>query len=572
MLEKHFLRPPTEEVSPYFTLCRVPCLMTAVASEHQPLCGQKRRRGAIEEEHSTTATPPLPRKKALRHRQSQQETNTAYWDSLSKLWLTRRALDELDRRNRQRASPVRTTVARDLDLGDEPDLLKNLSKQLKRFARHGGPDLRDLGGVSLASKMSESLLISFFQYREPPTANSTAHVMPSKQSSSRTQSGSRNTLGDSTARTTTSKTKKTSPYDPNFEQNLIDNSIYPDDYDFPDGRDPSRPNNENEILDKLGQPRASLSPSQFPEKEFRSFKQKNSRALNEDAVMSDVFPIIQGNARILSAKNLVFGNLEPLTHGNLVDAKPDFYDGTRPAQIDLRIREELGSYITPATQGQAPALPNFFTEAKGPDGSAAVAKRQACFDGALGACGVHKLRSYEANPTLAYDNNAYTITSTYHDGTLKLYTVHPTQSTNPKNSPEYHMTQLRSFAMTDAAERFREAASAFRNARDWAKTQRDELIAAANGRVMDMPRETSTLEPSLHSMSQSTIEMVALESETSADELSQDVSRGSSLANKRRKREPEKHSSNPDLRIRPKKTYSGANSRSRSRGRLSQRR
>jgi hypothetical protein len=91
--------------------------------------------------------------------------------------------------------------------------------------------------------------------------------------------------------------------------------------------------------------------------------------------MGDVFPVIQGTARIPSAKNLVFGNLEPLTHGNLVDAKPDFYEGARPAQIDLRIREKLGLYITPATQGQAPALSNSFTETKGPDGSAAEAKR-----------------------------------------------------------------------------------------------------------------------------------------------------------------------------------------------------
>jgi len=394
--------------------------------------------------------------------------------------------------------------------------------------------------------------------------------MPSNQSSSRTQSKSRNTLGDSTAKTTTSK--KTSPYDPNFEQNLNDNSIYPDDYDFPDGRDPPRPNNENEILNRLGQPRPSLSPSQFSSKEFRTFKQTNSRALNEDAVMGDVFPAIQGTARIPSAKNLVFGNLEQLHHGNLVNAKPDFYDGARPAQIKLRIREELGSCIIPATQGQAPALPNFFTEAKGPDGSAAVAKRQACFDGALGARGVHRLRSFEADPTLTYDNNAYTITSTYHDGTLKMYTVHPTQSAKPENSPEYHMTQLRSFAMTDAAERFREGASAFRNARDWAKAQRDELIAAANSRVTGMPRETSTLEPSTQSMSHSTIEPDAVESGTSADELSQDVGQGSSLSRKRLKREPEKRSSNPDLKVRLKKSYSGASSRSRSRGRLLQRR
>ena len=184
---------------------------------------------------------------------------------------------------------------------------------MKRFARHGGPDLRDLRGVSLAREMSRSLLIPYVQYPEPSIPNSTAYVMPSNQFSSRTQSKSRNTLGDSTAKTTTSKTKKTSPYDPNFEQNLIDNSIYLDDYDFPDGRDPPRPDNENEILSRLGQPRPSLSPSQFLNKEFRTFKHTNSRALNKDAVMSDVFSVIQGTARIPSAKNLVFGNLELLT-------------------------------------------------------------------------------------------------------------------------------------------------------------------------------------------------------------------------------------------------------------------
>lgn len=267
----------------------------------------------------------------------------------------------------------------------------------------------------------------------------------------------------------------------------------------------TKPSNWKDINRRLKEPRLSLSPSRFADEDFNIFIRTNSRALNEDAVMGDVFPIMQGTARIPSAKNLGFGNLEPLTHGNLVDAKPDFYDGARPAQIDLRFREELGSYITPATQSQAPALPNLFFEAKGPDGSAAVAKRQACFDGALGARGVHRLRSFKADSTLACDNNAYTITLTYHDGQLKMYTVHPTPSTNSQDSPEYHITQLRSFAMIDARERFWEGASAFRNARDWAKIQRDELIAAANSRLMGIPNETPSLEPSTHSVSQATI-------------------------------------------------------------------
>ena len=542
--------------------------MTAIASEDQQLSGRKRRRSAIEQDHSATAISQHLGRKTKRRCQVPQEANTAYYDSLSKVWLTPGALAEHNRR----ACCAKFSVGRGLHLCDEPRRLRSYSKQLRFFAENGGPDLRDLVGVSLAYGDVKMILISSLQYPEPSSLNSTAPIMLSNQTNSRTDSKSRTTLGDSTAKTTTSKTKKTSPYDRNFGQKLIDNGIYRDDHEFPDDRDPPRPNNENEILSRLQQPRLSLSPSKFSNKEFRTFKQTNSRALNEDAVMGDVLPLVQGTARIPSAKNLVFGNLEPLTDSNLADAKPDFYDEARPAQIGLPIRENLGTYIIPATLGQAPALPNFFTEAKGPDGSAAVAKRQACFDGALGARGVHKLRLFEADPTLAYDNNAYAITSTYHDGQLKMYTVHPTQSTDPKDSPEYHMTQLRSFAMTDAAERFREGASAFRNARDWAKEQRDGLVAAANTRVMGIPKETPSLEPSTHSVSQSTTYPDTPDSETSADELSQDVGRGSSLSNKRLKRELEKRSSNPDLKVRPKNSYSGASSRSRSRGRLSQRR
>lgn len=288
--------------------------------------------------------------------------------------------------------------------------------------------------------------------------------------------------------------------------------------------------------------------------------------------MGTVFPLIQGDACIPSARNMVFGNLEPLTQGNFVDAKPDSYDGAHPAQIDRRIRDVLGPYITPSTQQQAPALPNFFTEAKGPEGSGAVAKLQACYDGAIGARGTHELRSFGGgNSSTAYDNNANSITSTYHNGHLQIYTIHPTQSTSDERLSEYHMTQLGGWALTGSSGQFRQGASAFRNARDWAKEKRNELIATANGKAISMPKDISNLESSSHSMSRSTIEPDVLESETSADELSQDVSRGSSLSNKRRKRDPEKRSSNPDLRIRPKKSYSGANGRSRSRGRLSQR-
>lgn len=289
-------------------------------------------------------------------------------------------------------------------------------------------------------------------------------------------------------------------------------------------------------IQRMTQPRPSLSPSHFSDRAFDYFVQINEEALTEAIVMRKAFPIISGNVNIPSTGELPFGNL-------LVDAKPDFYDGARPAQIHRRIRSELGPHITPSTQQQAPALPNFFAEGKGPDGSAAVAKRQACYDGALGARGIHELRSFGVEDSeTVYDNNAYTITSTYHNGQLQMYTTHPTQPRNVETSPEYHMTQLRSLAMTDNAARFREGASAFRNARDWAKEQRDDLIAAANTRVIGMPRETSTLESSGHSMlSQSTHELAQLESETSADELALEVSVGTNTSHKRLRGSEKRH-------------------------------
>lgn len=156
--------------------------------------------------------------------------------------------------------------------------------------------------------------------------------------------------------------------------------------------------------------------------------------------MSNVFLVIQGIVSIPFAKNLAFANLELLTHDNFVDAKPNFYDEARPAQIDLRIRQELELYVVSITQAQALALLNFFIETKSLDESAIMIKRQACFDDALEARGIHRLRSFEANSRLVHDNNAYIITSTYYDETLKLYIIHNTQASNIEVSPKYYMT------------------------------------------------------------------------------------------------------------------------------------
>ena len=142
----------TKEIDTLSTRYRASCLMTIVASENKPFCGRKRRRGAIDEEHSTIAaiSSKSSWKRAKRLFQSQQKANAAYWDSLSKLWLTRRALKELNRRNKQTISSVRTEIIRRSSRSEESTTLENCSSSLKRFVRHDDSDLRDLRGVSSA--------------------------------------------------------------------------------------------------------------------------------------------------------------------------------------------------------------------------------------------------------------------------------------------------------------------------------------------------------------------------------------------------------------------------------------
>lgn len=202
---------------------------------------------------------------------------------------------------------------------------------------------------------------------------------------SSSQSGSRKRAKTGREPDTSLTTRKTSAYDPIFEQHLIDHGIYPEGYDDDEGL--NEPLNLEEINHRLAQPRPSLSPSHFPREAFLNFRQKNRQALNENTVMSTVFPIIAGTADIPSQENLLFGNLKNLTDGSITKAQPDFYDGIRPANLKKDIRKELGPYIVPSTNTAAPCLPNFFTEGKGPNGNAAVCKRQALYDGAVGARG-----------------------------------------------------------------------------------------------------------------------------------------------------------------------------------------
>lgn len=82
---------------------------------------------------------------------------------------------------------------------------------------------------------------------------------------------------------------------------------------------------------------------------------------------------------------MLSNNLRPITNGTIVKAKPDRYDGARASDINKQVREELDELIMSSTDHLVSCLPNCFLEANGPSGSGAIGKRQACYDGSLGA-------------------------------------------------------------------------------------------------------------------------------------------------------------------------------------------
>ena len=107
-------------------------------------------------------------KKQKRGHTRESQFPSAFWDNLSKIDLTTRALEELDRRNTQAAlhsrptprrlyRPLTRSVLVELRKSSQPlipavDYLRHCGakvlKSVKQIARHGGPGLSDLRGVS----------------------------------------------------------------------------------------------------------------------------------------------------------------------------------------------------------------------------------------------------------------------------------------------------------------------------------------------------------------------------------------------------------------------------------------
>ena len=106
-----------------------------------------KRKRQLSEAGSKSDLSPQPTAKRPKLEEHQRHgTPSSFWDNLSRQWLTRRALREFDRRTVWPTAPVPPHRT-----GQEN---VNLAK-LKRFARHGGPSLSNIRGVSAILSLSK---------------------------------------------------------------------------------------------------------------------------------------------------------------------------------------------------------------------------------------------------------------------------------------------------------------------------------------------------------------------------------------------------------------------------------
>ncbi|GAP89469.1 hypothetical protein SAMD00023353_4001120 [Rosellinia necatrix] len=398
---------------------------------------QKRQRSV----DSTSGDHQCKRRKlCVHHRHHHHRPNfpPQFWDNLSKVWLTPRALRELDRRNCI-APPPKPAITEAV-----------YSKDLVQFASQGGPDLRHLRGWQ--DPMSNTM-----------TSNPTAKSYKHPRCICVTGEGH----GDE-------KIPRSSAYDSDFEQHLKDHGIFMQ-------LKSKGPTNYAEIRARIERRRPSLSPSLITESVLESFQSKNEDK-SEASIVTKVIPFLSGGTDIPFEVNLRLSNLEPLTHGTTVPPMPDYLEGTQTRHIPQQIMDDLNKVIMPSSYGNVLAIPNFFVEIKSHSGSLDVTSRQICYDGAYGARAMHSLQNYNRKQPV-YDNSAYTFSAAYYGGLLRLFAHYPTAPVTPGGQPEYYMTRITSIDTTGEVEDLIRGATAFRNLRELAKEFRDNLVEAADARA-----------------------------------------------------------------------------------------
>lgn len=133
-------RPLSRLRPPFLLFCLLITSMSSTREQNPPCLKRQRTEAGLLPDDASELQPS----KRLKSRAKLH--SAAFYNSLSKVWLTRRALKELDRRTSKVNRPQRpASASRYVDR-------EHTSKQIRIFARQGVPELGDLRGVKPVSK------------------------------------------------------------------------------------------------------------------------------------------------------------------------------------------------------------------------------------------------------------------------------------------------------------------------------------------------------------------------------------------------------------------------------------
>ncbi|KAI9040460.1 uncharacterized protein KD926_008283 [Aspergillus affinis] len=364
----------------------------------------------------------------------------AFWDNLQNISMTSSALKEAARRYYQ--PPLPKELCPDISWSAAKIVASYPPRELqklKRFARQGGPGFSDLRYCSLKTPI-------------PSMASGNCYA---------------------TSRVTTHASE--------FLTKLKESHVYPAGYRLPEGGEMEPPANFTTIVDMLSHDRPSLP--QITKKDFEDFKRawKDIATEQVDRDLEEYFAEVLegGDSEDSKCENgFLFANFAILAKdvGHMV---PYHVAGAHREALDSNICARLNKEIQPSNSHHLIA-PNFFLELYAtPDAKPTTARKRACYAGALGARAMQALRRYEKEEEQPlFDHKAYTLSATLHSGMLNLYAHHITDG-DPQN---YITTEIAEYNMRSGQDEFQIGITAYRNARDWAKNRRNELIAGANSR------------------------------------------------------------------------------------------
>ncbi|PTU18073.1 hypothetical protein P175DRAFT_0347841 [Aspergillus ochraceoroseus IBT 24754] len=253
-----------------------------------------------------------------RYRQRERHPPPLFWDNLTKLYLTKGALRESNRRNQHKfRSPRQRALA--ISYISAPVFLRDCSaaclQGVRQLSRRGGPDLSDIRGHLPPPH--------FYQYSLYPTKYDSQPSTPPATTPSSSSSSS---------------SSSTAVYDVHFQDHLVRHGIYPPPSPSassdPDGTAAAtatparRPANWAELQHRLHIP---LPADSSLDQAYTRFRRLSAAAYPKHLPLQHLLSILEGTPqpRALASSGggsgRVFTNLAPLTDGTLPPARPDFY-------------------------------------------------------------------------------------------------------------------------------------------------------------------------------------------------------------------------------------------------------